>query len=248
MIPAYALYRRSRAHQDLSVEEQRQEIGHWAMQQGYEIVQEFADDRSGLDTSRRRGFLALLDLCSDSGRRAADVVLVYDISRFSRLEPDEAAFHEFSLRRAGVRVMYTHEPGANDTGITGQLMKSLKRAMAHDYSLKLSQVVTRGLRAHAGRGLWVGGQPAYGLRRTVRQAGGSVQVLPIGRWKAKSEAVVLAPDPFEAEIIAEIYQSYISDKGLGAIATMLNGRGVPAPRGGEAWTKGTLWAVLRNPL
>ncbi len=248
MIPAYALYRRSRAHQDLSVEEQRQEIGRWSTQQGYEIVQEFADDRSGLDTSRRRGFLALLDLCSDSRRRVADVVLVYDVSRFSRLEPDEAAFHEFSLRRAGVRVIYTHEPGANDAGITGHLMKSLKRVMAHDYSLKLSQVVTRGLRAHAERGLWVGGQPAYGLRRAVRQPDGSVRVLPIGRWKAKGEAVVLAPDPFEAEILAEIYQSYINDKGLVAIAAMLNGRGVPAPRGGVAWTKGTLWAILRNPL
>ena len=248
MIPAYALYRRSRAHQDLSVEEQRQEIGRWAMQHGYEIVQEFADDRSGLDTSRRRGFLALLDLCSDSRRRVADVVLVYDVSRFSRLEPDEAAFHEFTLRQAGVRVMYTHEPGANEEGITGHLMKSLKRVMAYDYSLKLSQVVTRGLRAHAERGLWVGGQPAFGLRRGVRQPDGSVLVLPPSRWKAKSEAVVLVTDPFEAEIVAEIYRSYVAGKGLVAIATMLNSRGIPAPRGGTAWTKGTLWSMLRNPL
>ena len=28
---------------------------------------------------------------------------------------------------------------------------------------------------------------------------------------------------------------------------MLNGRGLPAP-GGRAWTKGTLWAILRNPI
>jgi DNA invertase Pin-like site-specific DNA recombinase len=248
MIPAYALFRRSRAHQDLSVDEQRQEIGRWATQEGYAIVQEFADDRSGLDTSRRRGFLALLDLCSDSRRRVADVVLVYDVSRFSRLEPDEAAFHEFSLRRAGVRVIYTHEPGANEAGVAGHLMKSLKRVMAHDYSLKLSQVVTRGMRAHAERGLWVGGQPAYGLRRAVRQPDGSVRVLSPGRWKARSEVVVLVPDAFEAEILGEIYQSYVAGKGLVAIVAVLNDRGVPAPRGGGAWTKGTLWAILRNPL
>src|SRR5512137_507484 len=117
MITAYALYRRSRAHQDLSVEEQRQEINTWAALHGYEVVREFADDRSGLDTDRRLGFLALLDVCSDQRRRVADVVLVYDVSRFSRLEPDEAAFHEFSLRRAGVRVVYTHEPGANEAGV-----------------------------------------------------------------------------------------------------------------------------------
>src|SRR5215472_11780852 len=247
MIPAYALYRRSRAHQDLSIEEQRQDMSRWATQEGYQIVQEFADDRSGLDTSRRRGFLGLLDICSDPRRRVADVVLVYDVSRFSRLEPDEAAFHEFSLKRAGVRVIYTHEPGTNDTGIAGHLMKSLKRVMAHDYSLKLSQVVTRGLRAHAERGHWVGGQPPYGLRRAVRQADGSLRILPIGRWKAKGEAVVLAVDPFEAGIVKEIYQAYVHEKGLGAIAVALTARGVSAPRG-AAWTKGTLWAILRNPI
>jgi DNA invertase Pin-like site-specific DNA recombinase len=138
MIPAYALYRRSRAHQDLSVEEQRQEIALWAKENDRKIVREFADDRSGLDTARRSGFLELLNVCSDRRRREADEVLVYDVSRFSRLEPDEAAFHEHSLKRAGVRVTYTHEPGANEEGVTGTLVKSLKRAMAYDYSLKLS--------------------------------------------------------------------------------------------------------------
>ncbi len=59
MIPAYALYRRSRKHQDLSIEEQRQEIRRWAEQHGYAIVREFADDRSGLDTERRSGFRGL---------------------------------------------------------------------------------------------------------------------------------------------------------------------------------------------
>ena len=59
--------------------------------------------------------------------------------------------------------------------------------------LKLSQVVSRGLRAHAERGDWTGGQPAYGFRRAVRQPDGSFQILPSHRWKAKGEAVVLDP-------------------------------------------------------
>jgi hypothetical protein len=153
-----------------------------------------------------------------------------------------------SPESAGVRVVYTHEPGANEAGVAGQLMKSLKRVMAHDYSLKLSQVVTRGLRAHAERGLWTGGQPAYGFRRASRLPDGGLQVLGPGRWKARGEVVVLVPDPFEAGVLGEVYQAYVSHKGLAAIAAMLNGRGVPAPSGGGAWTKGTLWAILRNPL
>ena len=46
----------------------------------------------------------------------------------------EAAFHEHSLHRAGVRVLYTHEPGANESGVAGHRLKSLKRVMAHDDS------------------------------------------------------------------------------------------------------------------
>ncbi len=229
MIPAYALYRRSRKHQDLSIEEQRQEIRRWAEQHGYAIVREFADDRSGLDTERRSGFRGLLEICSSAGRGEADVVLVYDVSRFSRLEPDEAAYHEHSLKRAGVRVIYTHEAGANEAGIAGSLVKSLKRAMAHDYSLKLSQ-----------------------LRRALRQPDGALIVLD--RWRAKGETVVLVADPIEAAVVVEIYECYVErGKGLAAIAEMLNARGVPAPtsdrrQGVRAWTKGTLWAILRNPI
>src|SRR5713226_269609 len=118
MIPSYALFRRSRSYQDLSIEEQRSAVRAWAEAHGYGVVREFADDASGLDTARRREFMALLDICSRPRIRTADVVLCYDISRFSRLDPEEAAFHEHSLRRAGVRVIYTHEPGANDGGIT----------------------------------------------------------------------------------------------------------------------------------
>lgn len=245
MKPAYALFRRSRSHQDLSIEEQREAVRGWATEHGYQIVREFADDGSGLDTERRRDFLTLLNVCGDRRRREADTVLCYDVSRFSRLEPDEAAFHEYSLRRAGVHVIYTHEAGANETGVAGQIIKTLKRVMAHDYSQKLSQVVSRGLRAHAALGHWTGGTPPYGYRRGVRQADGSVGLLPLGRWKAKGETVSLVVDAGEARVVREdIYEAYVQ-RGLGiaAIAHRLNARGVPAPaslrrRGTSAWGEG----------
>jgi DNA invertase Pin-like site-specific DNA recombinase len=254
MIPAYALYRRSTSHQDLSIEEQRAEVMAWAEAHGYEIIREFRDDASGLDTARRREFQALLDLCSDARRREAGIVLCYDVSRFSRLDPDEAAFHEHSLRRAGVRVVYTHEPGANEGGVAGHLTKALKRVMAHEYSLKLSQLVQRGLRAHAERGDWTGGRPPYGFRRAIRLADGGVQPLSQGRWKAKGEHVVIVADPVEAAVLVEsIFAPYVQGKGIAAIAVALNARGVPPPAsdrraGAMVWSKGTLWAILRNPV
>ena len=254
MTAAYALYRRSRAYQDLSIEEQRHAVRTWAVTNGYRIVREFADDASGLDTARRHDFLTLLQICAQPGLRNADVVLCYDISRFSRLDPEEAGFHEYSLRRAGVRVVYTHEPGANEVGVTGHLVKSLKRVLAHEYSQKLSQVVSRGLRAHAERGDWTGGPPPYGYRRAAAQADGTVCVLEPGRWKAKGERVSLVVDPFEAEVVRDIFAAYVSRGwGLAAIAHRLNERGVPPPaslrrQGRPAWTKNTIWAILRNPI
>ena len=47
MTAAYTLYRRSRAYQDLSIEEQRHAVRTWAGTNGYRIVREFADDASG---------------------------------------------------------------------------------------------------------------------------------------------------------------------------------------------------------
>jgi len=253
MTAAYALFRRSRSHQDLSIEEQRQAVRAWAADHDYRIVREFSDDASGLDTARRREFLALLELCADPKRREADVVLCYDVSRFSRLDPDEAAYHEHSLRRAGVQILYTHEPGANDSGMGGHVVKSVKRVLAHEYSQKLSQVTTRGLRAHAALGHWTGGRPPYGYARAVKKPDGAVERVPDGRWKARGETVVLVEDPATAPVVREIYDLYARHAlGLAAIADRLNRRGVPPPASlrrcqPAIWTKSTLWSILRNP-
>ena len=225
----------------------------WAEQNKYRIVREFADDASGLDTSRRRDFRVLLEVCKRPKGREADVVLCYDVSRFSRLDPEEAASCEYSLRQAGVRVLYTHDPGANDSGLTGRIVKSVNRVLAHEYSQKLSQVVKRGLHARAERGDWTGGPPPYGYRRAVKQSKGSFQILEPGRWKAKGEQVSLVIDPVEADAIREIFEAYVNRAwGLAAIAHRLNDRGVPPPaslrrRGTAVWSKSTIWAILRNP-
>jgi DNA invertase Pin-like site-specific DNA recombinase len=255
MIPAYALFRRSTAQQDLSIEEQRAAVRAWAAEHGYHIIREFADDASGLDTDRRREFLTLLSVCSQPNVREATVVLCYDVSRFSRLDPEEAGFHEYSLRRAGVNVIYTHEPGANEAGITGQLIKSLKRVLAHDFSQKLSQVVRRGLRAHAALGHWVGGRPPYGYRRAICQKDGTIRLLEAGHWRAKGENVVLVIEPSEASVVRDrIFTAYAAERlGVHAIADRLNRQGVPAPashtrHGVATWSKGTVWTMLRNPI
>ena len=255
MTPAYSLLRRSTSQQDLSIAEQRAAVRTWAVEHGYEIVREFADDASGLDTARRRDFLTLLQLCARPELRKASIVLCYDVSRFSRLDPDEAAYHEYSLRRAGVQVIYTHDESANASGIAGHLVKALKRTLAHDYSQKLSQLVRRGHRAHAALGHWSGGRPPFAYRRAIANADGTTTPIAAGRWKARGEHVVLVVDPVEAVIVrTRIFEAYVTG-GLGvrAIAQRLNADGVAPPAalrriGRAAWAKGSVWAILRNPI
>jgi Recombinase/Recombinase zinc beta ribbon domain len=79
-------------------------------------------------------------------------------------------------------------------------------------------------------------------------------VLEPGRWKARSEAVVLVPDPFEASVVRDqIYEPYVRGLGLATVAHRLNERAVPTPtsdrrRGVRAWTKTTVAAMLRNSV
>ncbi len=246
---AYALFRRSTSAQDLSIEQQRTGVQAWASAHGYHIVREFADDASGLDTRRRRQFQDLLQLCADPARRAADFVLCYDVSRFSRLDPDEAAYHEHSLRRVGVRVIYTHDPLVNESGVGGQIVKTLQRVFAHEYSQKLSQLVQRGHRAHAARGEWSGGRAPYGYRRALVQADGSLLPLASGRWKAHGETIRLVIDSVEAAVVREIFEDHVMrERGVRAIAGQLSARSIAAPAGGRSWSKHTVWAILHNPI
>lgn len=69
----------------------------------------------------------------------------HDVSRWGRFQDaDESACYEFLCRRAGVNVVYCAEPFANDLGIAGSLLKSLKRAMAGECSRELSAKVFAG--------------------------------------------------------------------------------------------------------
>ncbi|HEC92484.1 MAG TPA: recombinase family protein, partial [Candidatus Atribacteria bacterium] len=51
----------------------------------------------------------------------------------------------------------------------------------------------------------------------------------------------------EAKIVKNIYSWYISGKGLGEIAKMLNSAKVPTKKGGF-WAKKTISSILKNPV
>jgi DNA invertase Pin-like site-specific DNA recombinase len=155
-------------HQKYSTENQLDVIRKYATDRGLRILHIFEDSgRSGL---RLDGREALQNLMAEvrSGTAAFSAILVYDVSRWGRFQDaDEGAYHEQVCSRAGIRVHYCGEQFENDGSIGSNLLKTVKRVMAGEYSRELSVKVFAGQCRLVELGFRQGGAPGYGLRRVL---------------------------------------------------------------------------------
>jgi len=136
-IPVAQYLRMSTEHQQYSLQNQTAAITTYAREH------RCRQERSGLESSARPLYQLLKDVIS--GTAPYKVVLVYDVSRWGRFQDaDEAAYHEFICRSAGVPVHYCAEPFSNDGTFASMIMKALKRMMAGEYSRELSVKVYEG--------------------------------------------------------------------------------------------------------
>ena len=167
-IRAAQYVRMSTEHQQFSTDNQIDAISRYAEQHGYEIVRTYADEgKSGLNLSGREGLQQVL---RDVERGRADylALLVYDVSRLGRFQdPDEAATYELRLRKGGIDVQYCVEQFKNDGSIGSSIIKTVKRAMAGEYSRELSVKVFAGQSNLIKLGFRQGGAAGFGLRRLL---------------------------------------------------------------------------------
>ncbi len=114
---------------------QADKIKEYAEAHGMEIVRTYADEgKSCLSVGGRP---SLKKLVTDLGAGDVDfnVILVYDVSRWGRCqEMDESAYYENICRRAGIQLTYCAEQFENDGPPNSTVLKSIKRAMAAEYS------------------------------------------------------------------------------------------------------------------
>jgi DNA invertase Pin-like site-specific DNA recombinase len=206
-------------------------IAAYALRRNITIVRSYADEgRSGLRLDDRP---ALTQLLNDVQTGAADfdAILVYDVSRWGRFQDiDESAYYEQMCKRAGTRVIYCAETFENDDSLISALIKSLKRAMAGEYSRELSAKVFVGHCNLVRRGFWQGAAPGYGLRRLLISANGAPKgVLARGERKnIQSDRVILVPGPQdEVRTIRRVFHSFVKErKTYLQIARELNADGV----------------------
>lgn len=250
LIRAAQYVRMSTEHQQYSTDNQAAAIARYAEQRGYEIVKTYADEgKSGLNIAGRAALQQLLrDI--ESGLADYDAVLVYDVSRWGRFQdPDEAASYELRCRQAGKPVKYCIEEFENDGTIGSSIIKTVKRAMAGEYSRELSVKVFAGQANLIRRGFRQGGVAGFGLRRVLVDQNGTRKG-ELGRGEHKSiqtDRVILVPGP-EAEqaIVREAYCLFVEcGKSEREIAALFNERGILTDLE-RPWTHGTVHQLLIN--
>jgi DNA invertase Pin-like site-specific DNA recombinase len=242
--------RMSTEHQRYSTENQAEAIAQYAARRGFEIVRTYEDSgKSGLTLDGRQ---SLQQLISDvrSGKAGFTAILVYDVSRWGRFQDaDESAYYEFICREAGISVHYCAEQFENDGSISATIIKSVKRAMAGEYSRELSVKVFAGQCRLIRLGYRQGGPAGYGLRRQlIDEHGAPKGELQRGEQKSlQTDRVVLMPGPpAEVETVRRLYRMFVVQRRTESeIAAILNGEGVQTDAG-RAWTRGTVHQVLTN--
>ncbi len=242
--------RMSTEHQQYSTENQAAKIREYAAQRGLEIVRTYTDaGKSGLNIGGRQSLQQLIKDV-ESGTADFQIILVYDVSRWGRFQDaDESAYYEYICRRAGIQVKYCAEQFENDGSTASNIIKSLKRTMAGEYSRELSVKVFAGQCRLVEMGFRQGGPAGYGLRRILIDQNGEIKgELHRGEQKSlQTDRVILMPGP-EEEIrnVERIYELFVND-GLSEseIAGRLNTMKIRTDLDRD-WSRGTVHEVLTN--
>src|SRR5712672_3563506 len=162
------------------------------------IVRTYADaGKSGLRIDGRDAVKQLLQDV-ESGKADFNAILVYDVSRWGRFQDaDESAYYEYLCRRAKIEVHYCAEQFENDGSPVSTIVKSVKRAMAGEYSRELSAKVFIGQCRLIELGFRQGGSPGFGLRRMLRDQDGKpkTELRPGEQKSLQTDRVILIPGP-----------------------------------------------------
>ena len=207
-------YRLSRDEDDElnSLRNQKSIIESYALTHGHTIVGESFDDNvSGMHFDRE----GIEKLCEAVEAGQVEAVVVKDLSRLGRHRTQTEVFIDY-LRKNGVRVLSATE-GIDTFNDNDDLLIGVKGLMNDLYARDGSRRVTAGLRQ--------------------KQKAGLVITPPFGYFKDKNtNQVEIVPEA--AETVHLIFASYISGRGLKAIARLLNEEKRKTPAQMQMWLIG----------
>jgi site-specific DNA recombinase len=203
---------------------QESAIRAFAASQGYELVDIVSDPGVSGATrpDEREGFRRIVELAEQG---AFSVLLVWKFDRLARQIVYAVTAANDLQERHGVQLRSVTEPIDTATPM-GRTVFAILAGMAEQERQVITERTFLGRREKASRGGFAGGAAPLGYRRD-RQGG-------------------LVEDGESADTVRRIFTMKGEGATLQAIATALNGDGVPTRRGGK-WWPGTVRYVLDNP-
>lgn len=205
-----------------SIEGQLASCYDYAERQDHIVVGEYIDRARSAKTDNRPEFQRMI---ADSAKGLFDIVLVYQLDRFSRNRYDSATY-KAKLKKNGVRVVSARENIAEDA--SGVLMEAVLEGMAEYYSAELSQKVQRGMDINAQKCLSNGGAIPFGFKVTGER---------------HNRRFVL--DPERAPFVQRIFEMYATARSVKEITDYLNQKQVKTSTG-SVFNKNSLHRMLTN--
>jgi len=211
---------------ELSPDSQLEAVRAWAEKNGFVVPDQFVfsdEGISGRSAAKRPKFNEMIALAK-SADHPFDAILVWKFSRFARSQ-EESIVYKAMLQKAGVDVISISEPLIE--GPFGSLIERIIEWMDEYYSIRLSGEVKRSMTVNAERG--------------KRQA-----APPFGYKKNPAGSPWMVPDEAEAQVVREVFDSYLSGVPVLNIIADLAARGIRTHRGGQIENR-TVMYWLQNP-
>ncbi|WP_312158758.1 recombinase family protein [Oscillibacter sp.] len=185
------------------------------------MVDVYADEGiTGTSMKKREDFKRLMNDCR---RGQIDMILCKSLSRFARNAVDcLVAIRE--LKRLGITIRFEKE-----NIDTAQMRDETITAFYATFAQQESESISGNMR--------------WSYQRRM-QSGQFVTCKPPFGYDMVDGKLVL--NPANANIIKDIFSSYISGESLDSIASRINGLGIPTGDGKPVWTRSTLTYIIKN--
>ena len=214
----YARYSSDKQN-EMSIEGQIEECRKYAEENNMVVLQEYVDRALTATSDKRPNFLRMID---DSKDRNFEIILVYQLDRFSRNKND-SGYYKKILADNGVKVVSAKEQIASDS--SGVITEGLLEVFADYFSKQLSEKVHRGMYQRAEQCKFNGGTMTLGY--------------------AVDKDGYYIVDEKTGPVVKEIFKRIAAGETAKAIGDDLNERGIRTTRG-NLFTKNSLQNILRN--
>lgn len=192
-------------------------------EQGYVLVNEVYEQKSGTVTSKRKVFLQIVE---EARQGEYDILLFKSSSRFSRNRNDFVDLIE-DLQREGIYLVFIREDVNTKTADRNTL--TLLGMLAESYSNSLHDSVSKAIEVRQNSKL------------------GRVPGNVFGYKRHKDNTSLADIVPYQAELLNELFNRYVNGEGIASICRDWQERGIKTYNGGTM-SMFALRRYIRNPL